>query len=132
MDEPKLIRLRHLNGALVPRLDHIAAREHAVALLKRAGFCLHQVANNSTSAYYYHQARAPFLLRVADHASKGAPIGLWDKTVARLTISPKDKYLTTVHVENLVANAIGRYFLNEPRPSQYAGPKKPLAVTAYG
>ena len=54
MDEPDLIRLRHANGIVVPRLDHIAAREHAVALLKKAGFMLHQVSQNSTTVYYYH------------------------------------------------------------------------------
>ena len=106
----------------MPRLDHVAAREHAIALLKRAGFCLHQVATNSTSVYYYHPARSPLLLRVSDHPSKGSPMGL-SNTVARLTISHKDQYLTAVHIENLVANAIGRYFLNDPKPSEYDGPK---------
>lgn len=118
----ELIRLRHLNGVFVPRLDHIAAREHAVVLLKKAGFALHQVASNSTSVYYYHLARVPYLLRVADHGSKGGPMGM-PNTVARLTISPKDKYLTEKHVENLVVTAIGRYFLTDPRPSEYTGPK---------
>lgn len=122
MDDQNLIRLRHANGAIVARLDHIAAREHAVALLKKAGFQLHQVSQNSTSVYYYHLARAPLLLRVADHGSKGGPMGM-PNTVARLTISPKDLYLTETHIGNLVANAIGRYFLTDPKPSDYDGPK---------
>lgn len=119
----EMIRLRHMNGVLVPRLDHIAAREHAVALLKKAGFALHQVSRSSTSAYYYHLVRAPFLMRVGDHSSKHDVMGM-PNTVARLTISPKDKYLTEKHVENLVANAIGRYFLTDPPPTRYDGPKQ--------
>jgi hypothetical protein len=103
-------------------LDHIAAREHAVQLLRKAGFALDQVSNNSTSVYYYHPARAPLLLRVSDHPSKDAPVGL-SRTVARLTISPKDQYLTEHHIQNLVINAIGRYFLLDPKPSRYDGPR---------
>lgn len=121
MHEPDLIRLRHMNGVLVPRLTHTAAREHAVTLLKKAGFALHQVSQRSTSVYYYHLARAPLLLRVADHPSKGGPMGL-PNTIARLTLSPKDKYLTEKHVENLVVTAIGRYFLMDPKPTRYDGP----------
>lgn len=117
----EFIRLRHSNGEIVPRLDHIAAREYAVRLLKKAGFQLHQVALQSTTSYYYHLARAPYLLRVSDHPSKRSPIGL-PHSVARLTISPKDQYLTERHVENLVINAIGRYFLMDPEPSRYDGP----------
>ncbi|SRR5229473_120598 len=118
----KLIRLRHLNGVLVPKLDHVAAREHASALLKKAGFRLHQVSQSSTSVYYLHPAREPYLLRVSDHPSKHDVIGL-PNTVARLTISPKDQYLTEMHVQNLVTMAIGRYFLGEPKPSRYYGKK---------
>lgn len=110
MNEPDLIRLRHLNGVLVPRLGHVAAREHAATLLRKAGFHLHQVSQRSTSTYYTHSARVPFLLRVSDHPSKGDVMGL-PYTVARLTISPKDRYLTEHHILNLVVNAIGRYFL---------------------
>lgn len=117
-----LIRLRHRNGVLVPRLDHIAAREHASALLKKAGFSVHQVSQSSTSTYYMHPARAPLLLRVSDHPSKREIIGM-PYTVARLTISPKDRYLTEYHVENLVVTAIGRYFLSDPKPSRYYGKK---------
>lgn len=122
MTEPDLIRLRHCNGILVPRLEHTDAREHAAALLRRAGFQLHQVSQISTSTYYLHPARAPLLLRVADHPSKREPMGMAN-TVARLTISPKDQYLTEKHVENLVVTAIGRYFLMDPRPTRYDGPK---------
>lgn len=122
MTEPDLIRLRHLNGVLVPRLDHIAAREYAVSLLKKAGFNLHQVSLRSTSTYYYHLARAPLLLRVSDHPSKHDVMGL-PNTVARLTISRKDQYLSEHHVTNLVVNAIGRYFLMDPKPTRYDGPK---------
>lgn len=118
----EMIRLRHLNGLLVPRIDHIAAREHAVALLTKAGFRRHQVSSNSTSVYYVHPQREPYLLRVGDHGTKHGMIGL-HQTVARLTISPKDQYLTTWHVENLVAMAIGRYFITDPKPSRYYGKK---------
>jgi hypothetical protein len=117
-----MIRLRHRNGVLVPRLDHIEAREHAATLLRKAGFALHQVSQRSTSTYFFHVARAPYLLRVADHPSKHDTIGL-PYTVARLTLSPKDKYLTECHVENLVVMAIGRYFLSNPKPSRYYGKK---------
>lgn len=116
----ELIRLRHMNGVLVPRLDHVSAREHAAALLKKAGFRLHQVSQRSTSAYYVHPAREPYLLRVSDHPSKRDIMGL-PNTVSRLTISPKNQYLTEVHVENLVVNAIGRYFLSDPKPTRYYG-----------
>lgn len=118
MTEIELIRLRHQNGVIVPRLDHTEARELAISLLKKAGFELHQVSKNSTSAYYKHPARAPLLLRVADHSSKKAPLGL-SNTVAKLTISTKDQYLTDIHVCNLVATSIGKYFLNDPKPSVY-------------
>ena len=118
----EMIRLRHRNGLLVPRLDYIAARDHATLLLKKAGFALHQASQSSASTYYIHPARAPYLLRVSDHPSKGQVIGL-PNTVAKLTISPKDKYLTTHHIENLVVMAIGRYFLGEPKPSRYFGKK---------
>lgn len=119
-----MIRLRHSNGVIVPKLDHISAREHAVSLLKKAGFRLHRISQNSTSAYYYHMARAPLLLRVADHPSKSAIMGM-PHTVSRLTISPKDAYLTEKHVENLVVTAIGRYFLMDPKASKYDGPLSP-------
>lgn len=131
MDEPELIRLRHLNGVLVPRLDHIAAREHATALLKKAGFQLHQVSQISTSVYYCHPSRQPYLLRVSDHPSKSDVMGL-PYTVARLTISPKDRYLTEHHVFNLVANAIGRYFVTGPKPTRYDGPKQHTPVSEQG
>lgn len=118
----ELIRLKHMNGELVPRLDHVAAREHAAALLRKAGFVLHQVSQSSMSVYYFFPGRDPYLLRVSDHPSKRDVIGM-PNTVARLTISPKDQYLTEHHVENLVTMAIGRYFLGEPRPSRYFGKK---------
>lgn len=106
----------------MPRLDHVSAREHAAALLRKAGFHLHQVSQSSTSTYYRHPGREPFLLRVSDHPSKHDVMGL-PNTVARLTISPKDRYLTEVHVKNLVVNAIGRYFVEDPKPSRYYGKK---------
>lgn len=40
-------------------------------------------------------------------------------TVAKLTISTKDQYLTDTHVRNMVATSIGKYFLNDPKPSVY-------------
>lgn len=116
------IRLRHRNGELVPKLDQVSAREHACTLLRKAGFVLHQVSQSSTSAYYLHPARSPYLLRVSDHPSKRDNIGM-PNTVARLTISPKDQYLSEYHVENLTAMAIGLYFLGEPRPNRYYGKK---------
>lgn len=112
----------------MPKLDHIEAREHAVALLKKAGFRLYQVSLQTTTAYYSHPARNPFLLRVADHPSKHEIIGK-SETVSRLTISPKDAYLTEKHIENLVVTAIGRYFLMDPKPSRYDGPKTREAHT---
>src|SRR5580693_7611017 len=118
----EFIRLRHKNGEIVPKLDHVAAREHACALLRKAGFAVHQVSQSSTSVYYFHAARAPYLLRVSDHPSKGDVMGM-PYTVARLTISLKDQYLSQHHVENLVTMAIGRYFLGEPKPSRYYGKK---------
>lgn len=118
----EMIRVRHQNGAIVARLDHHDAREHAVALLKKAGFHLHQVSQSSTTAYYHHPARVPLLLRVADHPRKGDMMGL-PGTVSKLTLSPKDQYLTERHIENLVVMAIGRYFLMDPKPSQYDGPR---------
>jgi hypothetical protein len=118
----EFVRLRHCSNILVPKLDHITARECAVALLRKAGFKLHQVSQSSTSVYYLHPAREPYLLRVSDHRSKRDLIGL-PFTVARLTISPKDQYLTEHHVENLVVSAIGRYFLGDPKPTRYYGKK---------
>lgn len=100
----------------------------ALDLVKKAGFTLHTASMRSEACYYSHPARHPLLLRVATHVSKRPPMGLQANTVARVTISPQDRGLlddhhAPLHVENMVAIGIGRYFLKEPKASKYFGKK---------
>jgi hypothetical protein len=103
------------------RIDHLTAYHLAIDLVKRAGFQLFQAASVSESCYYFHPGRGrDRLLRLSAHKSKKAPIGL-SNICARATFTPKDPYHTEINVYNKVAFAIGRYFLEEPPPSRYAG-----------
>ena len=109
-------------------MDPLDAYHLALDLMKKAGFTLHTASRQSEACYYSHPSRHPLLLRVAMHPSKKSPMGLQANTLARVTISPHDRGLTDehhgpLHVENLVAIGIGRYFLKEPKPSNYIGKK---------
>lgn len=96
----------------------------ALDLVKKAGFTLHQASMNSETCYYTRPSRVPLLLRVSMHPSKRSPIGMRGKTIARITISPKtDTVDPEIHTRNLVAIGIGRYFINDPKPSEYHGKK---------
>jgi hypothetical protein len=102
-------------------MTHLEAYHLALDLVKKAGFKLHQASMQSEACYYYHPAREPLLLRVATHSSKRGAMGLTG-VVAKVTYSPKDKHdLSEAHVRNLLAIAIGRYFMTDPKPSRYYG-----------
>lgn len=102
-------------------MDHLDAYHFALDLVKKAGFKLHTPSMQSEACYYYHPAREPLLLRIATHSQKRGGMGL-SGVVARVTYSPKDKHdLSEEHVRNLLAMAIGRYFMDEPKPSRYYG-----------
>ena len=109
-------------------MDPLDAYHLALELVKKAGFTLHTASMQSEACYYSHRDRHPLLLRVATHSSKRSPIGLRANTVAKVTISPQDRGILdeqhgAQHVENMVAIGIGRYFLKEPKASNYHGKK---------
>lgn len=103
-------------------MDHAEAHHLALDLVKKAGFVLSTASSRSEACYYYHPARAPLLLRIATHSSKRAPMGLQGRIIAKATFSSRDTHpFSEAHVENVVAMAIGRYFITDPRPSEYKG-----------
>jgi hypothetical protein len=102
-------------------MKYLDAYNLALDLVKKAGFKLHTASMQSEACYYFHPSRAPLLLRIATHSSKRGAMGL-SGVVARVTYSPRDKAdLSEEHVRNLLAMAIGRYFLDDPKPSRYYG-----------
>lgn len=109
-------------------MDHLAAFHLAMDLAKQAGFELKYAARNSETCYYIHPQRAPLLLRLLTHKNKHAPIGMVPP-IARATFSPKDLYLTEARVHDMMRWAIGSYFVNDLKPSQYHGPKKWRTIT---
>jgi len=105
-------------------MDYLEAYHMGLDLVKKAGFELHTVSAKSEACYYSHPMRKPLLLRVATHGSKHSPMGLRSTTVARATFSHKERHaFSEVHVRNVIAMAIGLYFIEEPRPSKYYGRK---------
>lgn len=101
--------------------DYIAALQLATELVKRAGFVLDYVSMNSESCYYRHPSlKKGRLLRISSHRSKGCVIG-HGGVVSKVTCSRKNMHLNPTSVENQVIYAIGRYFLTEPKPSEYRG-----------
>lgn len=105
-------------------MTYLEAHHMALDLVKKAGFILHTSSGVSEACYYYHPARRPLLLRIATHAFKGGPIGLRGLVVAKATYSRKELHpFSEAHVNNVLAMAIGRYFLGEPKPANYYGKK---------
>jgi hypothetical protein len=103
-------------------MNPIEALHVAMELVKKAGFILSTASSKSEACYYFHPARPEYLLRLSNHPSKKSPIGMRAKTISKATFSRKEIYpFSQEHVENLVAMAIGRYFINEPKPSNYKG-----------
>lgn len=109
-------------------MNYLDAYHLGIDLAKLAGFELKYASRNSETCYYTHPLRAPLLLRLSTHRSKNAPIGL-ALPVARVTFSPKDIHLSEKRVGGMMRFAIGSYFLNDPRPSVYDGPKKWRTIT---
>ena len=105
------------------RIDHLTAYHLAVDLVKKAGFRLVHASRSSESCYYNHPALPDRRLRLSTHKSSKSPIG-HSGVCARLSFSPKDQTHSELNVYNKVAFAIGRYFLTEPLPSEYKGPKE--------
>lgn len=102
------------------RFDHMAAFNLAIELVKKAGFVLDHVAMQSETCYYRHPClKKGRLLRISTHRGKGR-IG-HNGVVSKVTCGAKDMHLNPTSVENQVIHAIGRYFLTEPRPSEYRG-----------
>lgn len=105
-------------------MTYLEAYHLGLALVKKAGFELAQVSKISETCYYTHPARRPYLLRVSTHTSKRGPMGLQSNTLARATFSRKDTHeFSEMHVNNVIAMAIGRYFIGDPKPSNYYGRK---------
>jgi len=107
------------------QINYLEAYHLALELVKKAGFEFSHAAMQTESCYYWHPARKPYLLRVSAHRSKHSPIGL-NNVIARVSFtSGEDKH--GLHTEkntlNRVTWAIGQYFLNDPRPSDYKGKK---------
>lgn len=103
------------------RIDNITAYHLAIDLVKQAGFVLDHVSMQSETCYYRHPAvKKGRLLRVSTHRSKGGRIG-FNGVVSKVTCGPRDMHLNPTTVKNQVITAIGRYFLTEPKPSEYRG-----------
>lgn len=106
--------------ATVSRIDSMTAFNLAIELVKKAGFVLEHVAMRSETCYFRHPAiKKGRLLRVSTHRGKGR-IGQ-NGVVSKVTCGIRDMNLTATSVENHVIYAIGRYFLTEPKPSEYRG-----------
>jgi hypothetical protein len=105
----------------VVRIHNLDAYHLAIELVKRAGFQFAFAAMRSESCYYFHPGRGrDRLLRLSAHSSKHSPMGL-NNVCARVSFTPNDPYHTKKNVYSRVAFAIGRYFMEEPPPSQYKG-----------
>jgi hypothetical protein len=102
------------------RLDYMVAYDLAIQLVKKAGFVLDHVAMQSETCYYRHPSvKKGRLLRVSTHRGKRR-IG-HNGVVSKVTCGRKDMHLNPTSVENQVIHAIGRYFLTEPKTSEYRG-----------
>lgn len=112
------------------KLSHQEAVDLAISLVKKAGFELRSVSRSTESCYYSHPARSPLLLRISPHSTKHAPIGI-TPAIAKVTISHRDLYLTEKNITHKVMWAIGQYFLNDPKPSLYDGPKESFSKELY-
>lgn len=101
------------------RISHIQAWELASKLLKQAGFIINNVSLCSETCYYYHSAKYPNLLRLSHHKNK-SKIGM-NAVLSKITISERDMHCTELNITNKVIYAIGKYFVEIPKPSQYKG-----------
>ena len=105
-------------------MNYLEAYHLALDLVKKAGFELHTASAKSEACYYFHPARKPYLLRIAQHKQKRSEMGL-SLTIAKVTFSTKHDF-SEKYVRSALALGIGRYFLDDPRPSQYyTGKKEP-------
>lgn len=101
-------------------LDNVTYFNLAIELVKKAGFIIDHVAMNSETCYFRHPSiKKGRLLRVSTHRGH-RPIG-HNGVVSKVTCSAKDMHLNNTTLENQVIYAIGRYFLTEPKPSEYKG-----------
>jgi hypothetical protein len=102
-------------------LDNREAFHYALELVKKAGFTLVTASSKTEACYFVHPQRDPYQLRIAMHKRKRAPVGM-TPILSKVTILPSDRHgYSEEHTENLVAMAIGRYFLADPKPSEYYG-----------
>jgi hypothetical protein len=102
-------------------MNHLDAYHLALSLIKKAGFELHTASAQSEACYYFHPSRKPYLLRIAQHRQKRSHMGM-SNTVAKVTFSTKHDF-SQQYVRSALALAIGRYFLDDPKPSEYYGKK---------
>ena len=102
-------------------MNSLDAYHLALDLVKKAGFEFHTASQKSEACYYFHPARKPYLLRIAQHRQKKPEMGL-SNIVAKLTFSTEHGF-SEQRVRNALALAIGHYFLTEPKPSRYFGKK---------
>jgi hypothetical protein len=102
-------------------VNYLEAYHMAIELVKKAGFELHTVSMRSDTCYYTHPQRRGLLLRLGTHSSKKSPIGLRN-VISKATFSRKDiHHFSEKHVRNQVMLAIGRYFIEDPKLSDYQG-----------
>lgn len=102
-------------------MDYLEAYHLALDLVKKAGFELHTASAQSEACYYVHPGRRPYLLRIAQHSQKRLPVGL-SMTVSKVTFATSHDF-SERYVRSALALAIGRYFMDEPKPSRYYGKK---------
>lgn len=99
------------------RLSPLEACDQAICLLKQAGFEFVKVSMKSHTAYYRFPGRYG-VLRVGTHPkSNGNSRAETGPVCGTITYSPAHAkadgklLLSAIHVENTVANAVGRYMI---------------------
>lgn len=107
------------------RLDHLEAYHLAIELVKKAGFVLDHVSRQTETCYFKYPGLIK-LMRISTHRGKKSPIG-HNNVCARVSfVKPKSlnvapHYESSVHLK--IVEAIGNYFLTDPKPSRYKGKK---------
>lgn len=99
----------------------------AAEMVKDAGFVLHTV-SRTTEACYYKWPDREHLLRIAAHSKRSAPPGIRvEMVVGKITFNgcchddPGKMKISDSKVEQMVATAIGYYFMRSATPSAREG-----------
>jgi hypothetical protein len=106
-------------------MEPIEAHMLALELMKRAGFVLVDASMKSEACYYRHPSRDDVrgVVRISLHSRKKARWSGLNPVVSKVTVPPLQPSSAN-HIFNLVANAIGRYFLADEVESRYLGSKR--------